>query len=306
MSNFWDDQNDSESFRDVPDEVQGIPAQGAPPIHEPVAKPAPVSTPISEGAIVNVDLVEQIEMSEEDEEIDNQSVLSNARLRLEQGRLYEMVMTSNLFENLDADQQAIKNVQRELKKFAKERMEVMLGMRAEKTPESTIVSSPFNDLEVTVLKKLASAATKGLSESPEANKIATTTAPAAPKKQALTPIGAHAKKPEPKPLASTPAKPISRRELAKKTIPQPDFKPLEKDPAEMTPEELAEHNKAVAARQAGKKAMRPANAAPMPSPGQEEVLYAQMASENAANSLAKNPAVSAIAAAIIAKSQQKS
>ena len=66
-----------------------------------------------------------------------QNVLSDARLRLEQGRLYEMVMNSDLFEGSDCDPKAIKNVEKEIRNFAKERMEIMLGMRQETSEEAS-------------------------------------------------------------------------------------------------------------------------------------------------------------------------
>src|ERR1019366_6683663 len=92
-------------------------------------------------------------------------VLSDAHLRLEQGSLYKLVMNGNLFQDVDADPKAVQNVQKEIKTFAKERMEIMLGMRKEtNTVEHLEIDFPFNALEVEVLKKLASTATKGASE----------------------------------------------------------------------------------------------------------------------------------------------
>lgn len=73
------------------------------------------------------------EVFEEDEvEKDSSSVINNARIRLEQGRLYEMLIKHNLFEGVDAMPQAIDKVQSEIKQFIVERLEILLGMRAEK------------------------------------------------------------------------------------------------------------------------------------------------------------------------------
>jgi hypothetical protein len=61
-------------------------------------------------------------------------------------------MTSEIFQNLDADEQAVKNVQREIKRFAKDRMEVMLGMKEEVKEAS--VFAQFNSLTYVIVIKL--------------------------------------------------------------------------------------------------------------------------------------------------------
>jgi len=125
--------------------------------------------------------VDTIQSGEEQEEQDDAMILSNARLRLEQGRLYEMLMTTDVFQNLEADEQAIKNVQRELKRFAKDRMEVMLGMKKVEQSESTVFAQ-FNSLEVEVLKVLAKKLSGGASEHVESSLSQP------PKSTSLTPI----------------------------------------------------------------------------------------------------------------------
>src|ERR1700676_4339448 len=84
---------------------------------------------------------------EEDE--DTADIMNDANLRLEQGRLYKMVLQGDIFAETNADPKAIRNVQREIRKFVRERMETMLGIRQEVAVQNTIVSSPFNDMEVT-------------------------------------------------------------------------------------------------------------------------------------------------------------
>lgn len=129
---------------------------------------------------VSEEAIDQL-LNEEEEELDDSKILSNARLRLEQGRLYEMLMSHNIFENLDADPKAMKNVQREIKRFAKERMEVMLGMR------QTLTANPprneqFNQLEVTILKTLAGKLSGGQS-------VQEKTESSSPKSTTLAPLG---------------------------------------------------------------------------------------------------------------------
>lgn len=96
------------------------------------------------------------------------SVVDNARIRLEQGRLYEMLIKHNLFDGVDAMPQAVTKVQSEIKEFIIERLEILLGMKSEKQKEvhQIIKESQFNELEVQALKMIASKVTKGASEIP--------------------------------------------------------------------------------------------------------------------------------------------
>lgn len=113
------------------------------------------SGPEPETPELDIEAVAGCVYSEESEEENDAVALTDANLRIEQGRLYQMLMTADIFGNLDCDEKAIKNVQRELRRFAKDRMEVMLGMKKPTEQSTNIVSSPFNHLEVEVLKTLA-------------------------------------------------------------------------------------------------------------------------------------------------------
>lgn len=272
MSNdFWSQE---ETFRDIPDEVND---QAAPPVELPKATnlagsvvPAPSQNVSFQQEVYEEETMEVPPIDEEEE--DYTAVLSDAKLRLEQGSLYQMVMNQDLFQDMDFDPRAVKNVQREIRKFAKERMEIMLGMRQE-VQQNTQVVSPFNDLEVTILKKLASAASKGATESVEANKQS------APlnKKTGLTPISSKLTsqpKKEVTKLVATPKAPLVRQAQTK---PKEDYKPLAKSPYEMTPEELLEANRAAAERYT--KRAKGTGSLPMPSIDQEEMLHTQRALE---------------------------
>ena len=96
-----------------------------------------------------------------------QSVMDRATIRLEQGKLYNMLIQHSLFEGVEADPQAISNVESEIRGFIMERLEILLGMRAEKETEvqQIIQPSQFNDMEVQALKMMASKVTKGASAS---------------------------------------------------------------------------------------------------------------------------------------------
>lgn len=305
---IWEDEETE--FRDVPDEVaqpQSAPQVAVPPSRpgpqrptQPVAKPTKTYEEQEEEGIY---FVPPDEDGQDDEEDDyNTSVLSDARLRLEQGRLYEMIMNHDLFQGMEADPQAIKNVQKEIKRFARERMEVMLGMRqTQATPTlSGGGNAVFNDLEIEILKRLASTATNGATETPEANQIAATKI----RRTGLAPLGGTT---APRRAPVTVAKSLPKapqRPVRKKTDPTVDAilreegidrdtfeevtrstlkKPIEK----MTAEELIEHN-----RQSGRRLSKTVDnpqKLPMATPEQAEMLAAAHAA-----TIQANPGMSAI------------
>lgn len=316
MSNFWQDENEEE-FRDIPDEVtvdaNGRPLDAPPAQVNSTSRPAPVKTHahiLGETIQKNTDVAyedakadHQID-SEEDE--DFSTVLSDARLRLEQGRLYEMIMNNDLFEGTDADPVAVKHVQKQIRNFAKERMEVMLGMRQEASqePSMSAASFPFNDLEVEALKALASTATRGATKAPEAQQF---TAAATPQgRMGLKPIslkglGRTAPKvqaPAAKPLAQKPTTPVTKNKRTEAQIEQilaeegisreeyerqynPSYKPLQKPVSQMNEQELKEWKRQDALKT--NKQVKSAGAIPMPSPAQEEMLHTQRAQTAAAH-----------------------
>jgi hypothetical protein len=152
-------------------------------------------------------------------------------------------------------------------------MEIMLGMRQEVIESGPMVSSPFNTLEVEILKKLASAASKGATEDMEES------APEPirqPKKTTLNSISSKSKaKPQPRPVQKK-VEPLKRaKPQPKSNLPkefEPEYEPLDKDPSTMTQEELDERNRQAAERQAGRKAAMPKDRAPFPDYAQMEAM----------------------------------
>src|SRR5271165_487613 len=118
---------------------------------------------LDEAAIAELQADPNLNIFEEEEE-DTAAVMQDANLRLEMGRLYQMVLQNDIFADTNADPRAIKNVQREIRKLVRERMETMLGIRQEQVAQAPIISSPFNDLEVTALKMLASRISGGATD----------------------------------------------------------------------------------------------------------------------------------------------
>lgn len=128
---------------------------------------------------------------------EEKNIIDNARIRLEQGRLYEMLIKHDLFDGVDADPKAVSNVQQEIKGFIMERLEILLGMKAEKEVEVHRVESQFNDMEVQALKMVASKVTQGQSaKAPEIKKKPSPFAPVKekPKAKGLNTIGKNSNK----------------------------------------------------------------------------------------------------------------
>jgi hypothetical protein len=146
-----------------------------------------------------------------DLDIEESTVVYNARLRLEQAKLYEMLINHNLFDGVDASDQAIVNVQNELKEYIVYRLKILLGMNPPKqvTAEQIEIELPFNDIEVDFLKQLAYKGTHG--QSAEGSSIVTQT-------NTLTPVS-KTKKPNLKPLVSKPVKKaVQKKPTKQKTV----------------------------------------------------------------------------------------
>jgi hypothetical protein len=217
---------------------------------------------------------EQYDVFEEEED-DMSSVLNSANKRLECGRLFELIIKNSIFGETDADPDAIRTVERLMGNFAKNQLELMLGMRQEQTPQVAIISSPFNDMEVEVLKLLASKMSKGATENHEPAPAPLVQSP--PKRDGISTINGTVR-----PKTSTPL----RRDVnpvVKQRMPKPNPKPnaplaekkivdsfveevsaLQKPIEQMTPEELVAYDKASSARSLKKYATMPNNLVPHP------------------------------------------
>lgn len=168
-----------------------------------------------------------VEEYDEDEE-DQQSLMDNARIRLEQGRLYEMLIKHDLFDGVDALPQAVENVQKEMKAFIMERLEILLGMKSEKEPVQHVTyDSQFNDLEVQVLRRLASKFSKGMTDNapttePEPSQLNTVKKKAKP--SGLNSLSSKPKAPLKKATPPLPAKKKAKKPLPKKGSQKPKRK----------------------------------------------------------------------------------
>lgn len=315
MSNFF---NEEEEFRDVPDEVKGEHAP-VPQMRTPPAPPPQYTYDPEPDQNYSYD-DNYTEDTETDQEEDYSYILTDAKLRLEQGRLYEMLLNHDLFGDVDADERAIRHITRQIRKFAREQMEIMLGMRQEKVLSTN--SSPFTDAEIDALKQLAYVASKGKTATqapkspgpslpPKTNIINTLSTPKTAPKQPATIQPPKQQKPQPtqsRPLTKKPSAPIQRTKtdatvdaiLRETGVTREEFERqygnsgLSKPVHQMTADELLERNKAVQA----KKAINP-NAMPMPTADQEQMIYAQRATEN------NSPGFQAILNAVLTQAAKK-
>ncbi len=312
-NNFFNQEDDDGSdFRDIPEEVSGGQAEvpnvrTTRPAAPPQFKPAPIEQQITQ------EYEEMTEALESDDE-DFSSVLSDARSRMEQGRLYEMLMDHDIFAGADADEKAIKFVTRQIRNFAKEQMEIMLGMRQEPSKVAVLAASdfPFNDLEVAALKDLAYMATKGESARDEAQTFTPQATPVAPRRTGLNPISVKsqskpaipqrsAPKSAQKPLAPKAAAPVKREAPRKQNeaeilelcmelgISREEYdrqyesfsSALTKPMSQMSESEVLERNRQIALRT--NRQVKNSSAIPMPTAEQEEMLHTQRANTAAAN-----------------------
>jgi hypothetical protein len=203
---------------------------------------------------------EQQELEEDYQE--DLEVLKNARLRLEQGKLYELLLKHDLFEGVDADKRAIINVQKEVRAFVKERLEILVGLRPDPklNPVKNTNLSGFSDEELLVLKGFVGKVVKSAPQN---------TAQEPTRQQGLKPVKSNQN------IKINPVKERSRVAQPVKKEQQPQPKPgLTKPPSEMTAQELLEYNKGVSERQTGKKSAKPSKKTPMPDSTQLETLYA--------------------------------
>jgi hypothetical protein len=224
MAKIWDDEEVSEY-----DLIKEDAEQAEELAEEYAAQPS----------VVEADQDELDEISDESAfELTNteSNVIYNARLRLEQAKLYELLINHNLFEGVDASEQAIKNVQNELKFYIVKRLEILLGIREQvvRTESTAVAAEPqFNEVEADFLKQLAYKGTFGQSKESEPARIVApkmaikpVSSPAQKLKAMTTPKKVEVKQAAPAPTpkapvkqATPPVKKIVEQAPAKQTVP---------------------------------------------------------------------------------------
>jgi hypothetical protein len=240
-------------------------------------------------------MYEAVQSQEEIEEEDDSELLTNARLRLEQGKLYEMLLKHDLFGSVDAEPKAVQNVQREIRNFIKERLEVLLGLRQDPRIRTSPAEMPgqFTSLEVDLLKRFLAKMSKGATEqiqedvvpvraSVKKEGIRPLSSGPSPRSQAIRPVAAKVRPPVAAPVKpKTQAAPQSQIKTSNpeiKRILEEEFgeneMPLGGPAGKVRRSELMERNRRIAQRQAMRTATNP-NKIPTPNGDQEAMMMMQ-------------------------------
>ena len=210
----------------------------------------------------------------EDQEIDME-VLKNARLRLQQGRLYELLLSHNLFSEVDAEPRVVAKVEREVRSFIKERLEVLVGLKPDpKLAPVQPLGGLFSEEELLVLKEFVGKVSQKVSK---------------PSQVGFTPPKPQASlKPASMPNSNVRVSPVKQKSQQASPVQKQATKDeprLTKAPSSMTKEELLEHNRIVAQRQASRKAAAPKKKIPMPDEAQILTHYSNRVNTDSTQSL---------------------
>ena len=173
------------------------------------------------------------------------SVVNESMVRLEQARLYDMLIKHDLFAGVKAHPNALRNVQNELKKYIVDRLEILLGIKQEKSlkerPKEFIVDSPFNDIEIDFLKALSFKGTKGASAHAEEKQLRASEVQSEEDDEeeyeeesvGLRPLSSFHKEPELTPIRRPAPKPKPKPMMKPKPTPTPTKgSPVRKEPRE--------------------------------------------------------------------------
>lgn len=230
----------------------------------------------------------------------DRDVVRTVTFKLEQARIYEALIKSDLFEGFEADPNAISNVKTELKDFLVERLDNLMGggQSKKKTQidfENLSFDLPFNEEEIMFLKALALTGTKGASAG---GSTATVTAKPTYSEKPRNVIRGLAKSEKPKiaPIKRSEAKPKyvepiyeeyeEEEEIEEEEMPAPrareprreEYKePVRrkssKKASQMTEDDIRTRNEEIEREQKSRKSGIPANALPMPTAAQMEGVY---------------------------------
>lgn len=255
MENFFDDTNPNKEF-DAEEHLseQGYGGNGTvmPGVRTQTADEVSYTPAVNDETIVSDD--EYIEELSMEYTQDQAELLDQADSRLEKANLYRMFLNHDLFGNVDCSPAIVLEVQEELKKIILDKLEVLLGIKAEQQNQETqfAVDLPFNALQIEALTLWADKLTKGKSKN---------AAPAqaiVSKEPAIKPMGGVKKQPTIKKLSGSTNTLVRKRELSKQTVPKTQQiertnKPRKNmvaekhreewvDPKKMTEDERLQHN----------------------------------------------------------------
>jgi len=216
MSNMWNNTEEAPSEYEMLEESEET--------EEIVSNMNTAPHDVYDFSDIDESVIEEIqEEAAFDLEEEDVSSVYNVRVRLEQARLYEMLINHNLFDGVEASDQAINNVQKELKDYIITRLELLMGIRQPKAEvrEEIIVEQPFNDVEVDFLKALSYKGTNGASSNgeytqPEVKRVESEIKPVS-RSKGLNPIQAKMKPIKKQVIQQEPLKSKPKARPAKKT-----------------------------------------------------------------------------------------
>lgn len=121
--------------------------------------PAPVDDVVSDGYGTEEqeeEVVEEVAAAEEpyyEEDDEEGEPMSEVEVRLSMSQYYKLILQGDLFSGVENDPVA-EAVEKEFQDFARERLEILLGMRA---PKAKVVAQelPFSSSEIEVLRTIA-------------------------------------------------------------------------------------------------------------------------------------------------------
>jgi hypothetical protein len=105
-------------------------------------------------------LAEATEYAENPAAARSVAVVSEAMLRIQQAKLYEILLSHSFFAPGSAEPEIQARVEAEIKEFVLERLEVLLGMRAPRSQQVAPAQLPFDEEQLAALAALANRALK--------------------------------------------------------------------------------------------------------------------------------------------------
>ncbi len=210
MNDYFDDIDPNKEF-DIDQHLadQGYGEQGTPVPGVDI----PIQAESTEDGIVENEYIENLAVEYTQEQAD---LLNQADSRLEKANLYRMLLNHDLFGEVDCSATIINEVQEELKNIILDKLEVLLGIKAEEEKQETqlAIDLPFNSLQVEALILWADKLTKGKSAG---------LAPAAAvvnKGPVIKPMGGVKKQPAIKKLSGSTLN--KKRVISKQSVPAPE------------------------------------------------------------------------------------
>jgi hypothetical protein len=237
-----------------------------------------------------IEEIEEIEEEEQQEADRTAEVLNEAMARIEQANLYKALLGHNLFAPGSARPEIIKAVKKEFKDFIQFRLEVLLGIRPDGKIGSHMgvsgrgmVSSPFDEMEVTALKQIAS---KLINRGAPIPAPAAPIQPPTPQIQALPPVQAQPEYHEPAPV--TTRRTVTRRVVKRngqivdsQIVGQPTAAVPTATASKAPPRQKSNNLNPITGEDLGQAASPVRPPVPMPSQSVMNMLNAQQADKNA-------------------------